>query len=67
MADIQKEYRPVYERALEQGWREKACKSGRQLLSPDGEHVVTLHRSQSDHRGVANFVRDLKRGGFRAH
>ncbi len=49
---------------VEQGWRADDRGSKVLLFSPDGQTIVTLHWTPSDHRWRQNAYRDLRRGGF---
>lgn len=58
--------RKVLRAAEEQGWRVERGKKGQyKLYSPDGEGMVTLHQSHSDHRALKNAISIMRRYGFR--
>lgn len=54
-------------RALEaQGWRVEETGSGHyQAYSPNGEDIVTIPGTPSDHRSMRNTMSRLKRAGFK--
>jgi hypothetical protein len=60
-----KEYPKVRKAAIRQGWRPKPTKDGEMLLSPDGVTKAHWHKTPSDHRALDNFMRDLRKGGFK--
>ena len=59
-----RDYLKVRREALRQGWRISKIKSGEKLLSPDGIHSATWHRTPSAKNAIKSFVNDLRRGGF---
>lgn len=51
--------------AEQRGWRVKDCANNhKQLLSPDGEKIVTVGSTPSDRRALMNFTADLRRAGL---
>lgn len=46
------------------GWRVEEMKSGYKFFSPDGEKIVTMHKTCSDHRAGRNILAELRQGGF---
>ena len=59
-----RDYLKVRREALRQGWRIVSIKSGERLLSPDGLHSATWHKTPSKQNAMRRFVGDLRRGGF---
>ena len=59
-----RDYLKVRREALRQGWRIVTIKSGERLLSPDGIHSATWHRTPSKQNAMNRFIDDLRRGGF---
>jgi hypothetical protein len=59
-----RDYLKIRREALRQGWRARAIKSGEMLLSPDGIHAATWHRTPSAQDAIKRFVRELRLGGF---
>ena len=60
----QREQRALIEAAEEQGWKVIERASNIQLRAPDGEGLVTLHRTDSDHRAIKNTRARLRRLGL---
>ncbi len=62
---IPKQYKPLVEAALANGWRLKPCTRHNSLLSPDGSTIVTVPCTPSEYRGWANTRAELRRAGVR--
>lgn len=65
MANPQKEAKEIVRAALKQGWRVVDKKKGWALYDPSGKHMEMLHKTPSDHRGLANSVARMRRYGFK--
>jgi hypothetical protein len=62
---VRKDIRDLVKRAVAQGWRVDERRGGSILLfSPDGETIVTLHRTPSDVNWHHRAIRKLREGGF---
>ena len=59
-----KDVKRVLRKAEQQGWR--IDDRGHRVLcySPDGNTIVTVHKTESDRRAINHTVSRLKRGGF---
>ena len=64
MGGKRKDVQDLVAEAADQGWRVKDRGDKVLLFSPDGQTIVTLHWTPSDHRWLQNAYRDLRRGGF---
>ena len=64
MGGNRKDVQDLVAEAADQGWRIRNRGDKVLLFSPDGQTIVTLHRTPSDHRWLQNAYRDLRRGGF---
>lgn len=64
MGGKRKDVQDLVAEAADQGWRVKERGDKVLLFSPDGQTIVTLHLTPSDHRWLQNAYRDLRRGGF---
>lgn len=59
-----KDYQEVIDHAEEQGWRVRKTEGNHmQLFAPDGKSIVVCPTTPSDHRGLDQFLADLKRTG----
>lgn len=47
MAPPKKELKQLLKEAENQGWRIRPCTDGYQLFAPDGENIVTVHKTPS--------------------
>ncbi len=65
MGSPKKELKKIFAAAEEQGWRVGDTKDGWQLFAPDGENIVTVHGTPSDHRALANTVSRMRQYGFK--
>lgn len=64
MGSTRRDVQDLVAEAVAQGWRDDDRGNKVLLFSPDGQTIVTLHWTPSDHRWLANAYRDLRRGGF---
>ena len=48
-----------------QGWRIEEGTKHIKCFSPDGETIVTMGRTPSDHRAVRNLKARLRKGGWK--
>jgi hypothetical protein len=65
MASGEKEFRKYLSAAVEQGWDPRPIKSGYQLVPGDPtKEIVTIHRTPSDRRALANVLAEMRRQGF---
>jgi hypothetical protein len=64
MSGTAKEIRELVARAQAQGWR--AEDRGRKILlySPDGETIVTIHKTPSDRNWRRRAERHMQKGGY---
>ncbi len=62
--DIPKDFRKHARKADKQGWGFRKTKSGYQLLAPDGENAVTIHKTPSE-RSIKNYVSDMRKYGYK--
>lgn len=46
------------------GWRVEDRETCWMCYSPDGESIVNIHKTPSDHRALANARSHLRRAGF---
>lgn len=46
-----------------QGWRIVETTKGKAYYSPDGVHIVQVHRTPSDRRALNNVIAELRRKG----
>jgi ribosomal protein L14E/L6E/L27E len=60
-----KEVDELLAKVAAQGWRVDDRGIKALCFSPDGVTVVTIHKTNSDHRALRNAVSQLQRGGFR--
>lgn len=58
-----KELKELLDEAERQGWTIKPTKNGRQLLAPDGVHIVTVHGTPGKN-AIRHYVRDMRKYGF---
>lgn len=61
---LKNDTKKLVEKAARQGWRVDDRGSRWLLFSPDGVTIVTIHKTPSDHRTIANTVAQLRKGGF---
>lgn len=59
-----KELRKLRKQAEAQGWRFVERKNAWLAYSPDGETIVTIHLTSSDHRAMRNTIAQMRKGGF---
>lgn len=59
-----KRQRELIEKVERQGWRVEDRGSAWLCFSPDGQTIVTVHKTPSDHRAYQNTISRLRRGGF---
>lgn len=59
---IDRDFRPLVEAAMKQGWELRDGTRHAQLVAPDGR-VQPIPGSASDHRAVKNFRAQLRRLG----
>ena len=64
MGSTRRDVQDLVAEAVAQGWRDDDRGNKVLLFSPDGQTIVTLHWTPSDHRWLANASRALRRGGF---
>lgn len=64
MAQITKDLKKLMRRIEEAGWRVEDRGKSWACYSPDGETIVFVHKTPSDHRVMRNTLADLKRGGY---
>lgn len=64
MANPRKWIRKVTKKARAQGWEVKETKKGLMFLAPNGEDIVTVHGTPSDHRAIKNAEAEFKRAGL---
>ena len=63
---MQKDYKKLIKRAVDQGWRVEYRKSGKAMLfPPDGSSPVVIHGTNSDRRALANTVKKMTARGYR--
>lgn len=61
----EKDFKKYLRAAGEQGWQVKETTKGMQLIPPDpAKEIVTVHRTPSDHRALANVLAEMRRQGF---
>jgi bifunctional non-homologous end joining protein LigD len=60
-----KDWRKIERELRRQGWTARQTKKGTMWLAPDGVGKVTVHRTPSDHRALANVLAQLRAAGFR--
>ena len=61
---LSKDIRKLVKAAERHGWR--VVDRGQRWLcySPDGETIVTVHKTPSDRRAILNARAELRKGGF---
>lgn len=59
-----KDWRKIEAELRRQGWTERPTRKGAMWLAPDGVGKVTVHRTPSDRRTLANTLAELRRAGF---
>lgn len=59
----QKDLKKLLKEAEKQGWEVVPKKDGWQLLAPDGENIVTVHKTPSN-RAIRHYVSDMRKCGF---
>jgi len=47
------------------GWRLERYSKGMKCFSPNGEDLVVMHETLSDHRGGKNLMSEFRRAGFK--
>lgn len=61
----EKDFRKYLKAAGDQGWQVKETKKGLQLIPPDPtREIVTIHRTPSDRRALANVLAEMRRQGL---
>ena len=62
--DIPKDFKKHARKADKQNWSFRKTKNGYQLLAPDGENSVTIHKTPSA-RSIKHYLADMRRFGYR--
>lgn len=62
--DIPKDLRKTAKNADKQGWRFKKVGDGYQLLAPDGEGIVTIHKTPNSN-AIRHYLRDMRKYGYK--
>lgn len=58
-----KDVKKLVKEAEKQGWGVVNKTDGWQLLAPDGENIVTVHKTPSS-RAIRHYVADMRKFGF---
>lgn len=64
MPQRQKQTTAIVTAAEAAGWRVMRSTRGWKLFSPDGTAIVTVHRTETDHRAYANTLARLRKAGL---
>lgn len=62
--DIPKDFKKHARNADKQGWGFKKVKCGYQLLAPDGENAVTIHKTPGRY-AIQHYLRDMRKFGYK--
>lgn len=61
-----REIRDILQQLRKAGWTVRSGKTHVTVLDPSGDHTVTISKTASDGRAIANIRADLKRAGWDA-
>lgn len=59
-----KRQKKLFKQLKRAGWRLETYRKGMKCFSPDGDHLVVVHVSNSDHRADKNLISEFRRSGF---
>lgn len=59
-----KALRKLFKQLESQGWAIEKSNQGWKCKSPNGQKIVTVHNTVSDHRAGKNILSELRKAGF---